>query len=199
MGRTQPFFSRLNWYFLRVTVRHKRCSASGTKLNARSRATSHFTRRSASGKSLLRPRRPRSSWLVLRIVKELRCKITRVVVRARTVSGHIWSRRAASATRATERALRLQLFPTQWDSDAFWRWELSGMNPLVLRQQMGHSSAVMTARYTGEIPPDKVQDAFSKMESENKVIGKRPRCTCSSLVVYNQQTRGMSGRRTMAV
>ena len=25
------------------------------------------------------------------------------------------------------------------------RWELSGMNPAVLRQQMGHSSAVMTA------------------------------------------------------
>jgi len=24
-------------------------------------------------------------------------------------------------------------------------WELSGMNPVVLRQQMGHSSAVMTA------------------------------------------------------
>lgn len=46
------------------------------------------------------------------------------------------------------------------------RWELSGMNPAVLRQQMGHSSAVMTARYTGEIPLDKVQEAFSKMELE---------------------------------
>ena len=80
------------------------------------------------------------------------------------------------------------------------RWELSGMNPAVLRQQMGHSSAVMTARYTGEIPLDKVQEAFSKMELENmEVIGKRPRCTGSRLVVYNQQTRGMSGRRTMAV
>ena len=32
-----------------------------------------------------------------------------------------------------------------------------------------------------------------------EVIGKRPRCTGSRLVVYNQQTRGMSGRRTMAV
>ena len=54
------------------------------------------------------------------------------------------------------------------------RWELSGMNPAVLRQQMGHSSAVMTARYTGEIPLDKVQEAFSKMELENgEVIGKR--------------------------
>ena len=28
---------------------------------------------------------------------------------------------------------------------------------------------------------------------------KRPHCTGSRLVVYNQQTRGMSGRRTMAV
>ena len=61
------------------------------------------------------------------------------------------------------------------------------MNPPVLRQQMGHSSAVMTARYTGEIPLDKVQEAFSRMESENiEVIGKRQRCTGSRLVVYNQ-------------
>src|SRR6184192_1424127 len=51
--------SHLNWYFLRVTVRHRRCSASGTKLKVNSRATSRFTRRLASGKSLLRPRRPR--------------------------------------------------------------------------------------------------------------------------------------------
>jgi hypothetical protein len=51
--------SRVNWYFLRVTVRHKRCSASGTKLKVNSRATSRFTKRSASRKSFLRPRRPR--------------------------------------------------------------------------------------------------------------------------------------------
>src|SRR6266481_4291855 len=51
--------ARLNWNFLRVTVRHSRCSASGTKLRVSSRATSRFTRRSASTKSLLRPRRPR--------------------------------------------------------------------------------------------------------------------------------------------
>ena len=64
------------------------------------------------------------------------------------------------------------------------------MNPAVLRQQMGHSSAVMTARYTGEIPLDKVQEAFSRMELENmEVIGNRS-CTGSRLVVYNQQTRG---------
>ena len=74
------------------------------------------------------------------------------------------------------------------------------MNPAVLRQQMGHNSAVMTARYTGEIPLGRVPEAFSKMELENReVIGKRPRCTSSPLVVYNQQTRGKSGRRTMAV
>ena len=58
----------------------------------------------------------------------------------------------------------------------------------------------MTARYTGEIPLDRVQEAFSKMELENmEVIGKRPRCTSSRLVVYNQQAREQSGRRTMAV
>ena len=80
------------------------------------------------------------------------------------------------------------------------RWELSGMNPAVLRQQMGHSSAAMTARYTGEIPLDKVQEAFSSMQLENiGVIGKRRRRTGSRLVVYNQQAREKSGRRTMAV
>jgi hypothetical protein len=36
------------------------------------------------------------------------------------------------------------------------------MNPAVLRQQMGHSSAVMTARYTGEIPLDQVRAGFSR-------------------------------------
>src|SRR5438034_1379960 len=51
--------SHLNWYFLRVTVRHSRCSASGTKLKVSSWATSRFTSRSASRKSVLRPRRPR--------------------------------------------------------------------------------------------------------------------------------------------
>jgi integrase len=42
------------------------------------------------------------------------------------------------------------------------RWELSGLNPAVLRQQMGHSSATMTARYTGQIPMALVRNAFSK-------------------------------------
>jgi hypothetical protein len=46
------------------------------------------------------------------------------------------------------------------------------MNPAVLRQQMGHSSAMMSTRYPGEIPLDKVQEAFSKIELENmEVIG----------------------------
>jgi integrase len=43
------------------------------------------------------------------------------------------------------------------------RWELSGLNPAVLRQQMGHSSAAMTARYTGEIPMQQVREAFSRV------------------------------------
>ena len=46
------------------------------------------------------------------------------------------------------------------------RWELSGMNPAVLRQQMGHRSATMTARYRGEIPLDQVQVALSKGKLE---------------------------------
>src|SRR3984957_19980739 len=43
------------------------------------------------------------------------------------------------------------------------RWELSGLNSAVIRQQMGHSSAVMTARDTGEIPLPQVRAAFSRM------------------------------------
>lgn len=48
------------------------------------------------------------------------------------------------------------------------RWELAGINPAVLRQQMGHSSAVMTARYTGEIPIDQIRAAFSR-ENGNQI------------------------------
>jgi integrase len=44
------------------------------------------------------------------------------------------------------------------------RWELSGMNPAVLRQQMGDSSATMTARYTGEIPLYQIRAAFFQGE-----------------------------------
>ena len=49
------------------------------------------------------------------------------------------------------------------------RWELAGMNPAVLRQQMGHSSAAMTARYSGEIPLAQVQAAFSALNG-NKIV-----------------------------
>jgi hypothetical protein len=34
------------------------------------------------------------------------------------------------------------------------------MNPAVLRQQMGHSSSGLTARYTGEIPIEQVRRAI---------------------------------------
>jgi integrase len=51
------------------------------------------------------------------------------------------------------------------------RWELAGINPAVIRQQMGHSSHRLTALYSGEIPLDQVRAAFSrklleKMENE---------------------------------
>jgi integrase len=46
------------------------------------------------------------------------------------------------------------------------RWELSGLNPAVIRQQMGHSSATMTALYTGEIPLEEVRAAFSRVHLE---------------------------------
>jgi integrase len=51
------------------------------------------------------------------------------------------------------------------------RWGLAGVNPAVLRQQTGHSSAVMTARYTGEIPLEQVRTAFSSMELKNMENG----------------------------
>lgn len=41
------------------------------------------------------------------------------------------------------------------------RWELAGLNPAVIRQQMGHSSATMTRLYTGEIPAEDGAAAFS--------------------------------------
>lgn len=41
------------------------------------------------------------------------------------------------------------------------RWELAGINPAVIRQQMGHSSASMTALYTGEIPLEQIRNEFS--------------------------------------
>jgi integrase len=43
------------------------------------------------------------------------------------------------------------------------RWELAGVNPAVLRQQMGHSSHEMTARYTGEIPIEQVRKALGHL------------------------------------
>jgi hypothetical protein len=45
------------------------------------------------------------------------------------------------------------------------------MNPAVLRQQVGHSSPVMTARYTGEIPLEQVRAASSNSELENMENG----------------------------
>jgi integrase len=48
------------------------------------------------------------------------------------------------------------------------RWELAGVNPAVIRQQMGHASAAMTALYTGEIPLEQIRNEFS-MKFGNKI------------------------------
>jgi integrase len=44
------------------------------------------------------------------------------------------------------------------------RWELSRVSPAVIRQQMGHASASMTAHYTGEIPVEVVKN-FLQLDS----------------------------------
>jgi integrase len=48
------------------------------------------------------------------------------------------------------------------------RWELAGVNPAVIRQQMGHASAAITALYTGEIPLEQIRTEFS-MKFGNKI------------------------------
>ena len=53
-------------HFRRITVRQSRCSASGTKLRISSCATKRFTKRSASGKSRLRPPAARFDWACAR-------------------------------------------------------------------------------------------------------------------------------------
>jgi integrase len=63
------------------------------------------------------------------------------------------------------------------------RWELAGIVPAVIRQQMGHTTAAMTRLYSGRIPDEQVETAFSmrnrssvaqleKMENE----AARPNC-----------------------
>ena len=41
------------------------------------------------------------------------------------------------------------------------RWEMAGIVPAVIRQQMGHTTAAMTRLYSGEIPIEQVQAEFS--------------------------------------
>ena len=42
------------------------------------------------------------------------------------------------------------------------------IKPAVIRQQMGHASAAMTALYTGEIPLEQIRTEFS-MKFGNKI------------------------------
>lgn len=50
------------------------------------------------------------------------------------------------------------------------RRELAGMNPAVLRQMMGHSSAAMTARYSGEIPIESIRADFVRRNGPKIVV-----------------------------
>src|ERR1700730_9315420 len=50
------------------------------------------------------------------------------------------------------------------------RGELSGMPPAVIRWQMGHTSAAMTALYTGEIPLDQIREQFSSRNGNGIVV-----------------------------
>jgi integrase len=49
------------------------------------------------------------------------------------------------------------------------RWELAGVVPAIIRQQMGHASAAMTRLYSGMIPMEQVQAAFS-MKNRSSVV-----------------------------
>ena len=49
------------------------------------------------------------------------------------------------------------------------RRELAGINPAVIRQQMGHTAATMTRLYTGELPLEDVAAAFS-MKFGNQIV-----------------------------
>jgi len=52
------------------------------------------------------------------------------------------------------------------------RWELAGINPAIIRQQMGHASAAMTALYTGELPLEEVRTEFRlKFGPHNSCLG----------------------------
>jgi hypothetical protein len=48
--------------------------------------------------------------------------------------------------------------------------ELAGINPAIIRQQMGHSSATMTALYSGEIPLAQIHAEFSSKFGSKIVV-----------------------------
>jgi integrase len=50
------------------------------------------------------------------------------------------------------------------------RCELAGIVPAVIRQQMGHTGAAMTRLYSGEIPMEQVQAAFSSKIGNQIVV-----------------------------
>jgi integrase len=50
------------------------------------------------------------------------------------------------------------------------RWELAGINPAVIPQQMGHTSTRMTMLYSGEIPLDQIQAEYSNKNGNEIVV-----------------------------
>jgi len=50
------------------------------------------------------------------------------------------------------------------------RWELAGIVPAVIRQQMGHTTAVMTSLYSGEIPIEHQVKAEFSMKNRLGVV-----------------------------
>lgn len=50
------------------------------------------------------------------------------------------------------------------------RWELAGIVPVVIRQQMGHTDERMTRLYSGEIPIEDVKAAFSPKTGRKIVV-----------------------------
>ncbi|MDR3720770.1 MAG: tyrosine-type recombinase/integrase [Candidatus Acidoferrales bacterium] len=55
------------------------------------------------------------------------------------------------------------------------RWELAGMNGAVQREMMGHTSAEMTKRYSGQIPIEEIQADFSRRNGPQIVVSENKR------------------------
>ena len=65
------------------------------------------------------------------------------------------------------------------------RWQLSGLAPMVIRQQMGHSSSDMTDHHTSTLSPEQVRAAFtSKFGHKIDVLENDGNLKTSSIAAY---------------